>query len=67
MGEHSDKVSGRVKQAAGALVGDEDLKREGEYQEQKGRLKGHVDEAGDKAQDAAEDVKHKIDQAIDKA
>ena len=67
MGEHSDKISGRVKQAAGALTGDEDLKREGEYQEQKGQLKGHVDEVVDKAQDAAEDVKHKIDQAIDKA
>ena len=27
MGEHTDKITGRVKQAAGALTGDADLKR----------------------------------------
>jgi uncharacterized protein YjbJ (UPF0337 family) len=67
MGEHTDKISGRMKQAAGGLTGDEDLKREGEHQEHKGELKGHIDQAVDKAQDAADEVKDKIDDAVDKA
>lgn len=67
MGEQSDKISGRVKQAAGALTGDADLKREGEHQEHKGELKGHIDEAVDKAQDAADEVRDKIEDAVDKA
>ena len=67
MGEHTDKASGHVKQAAGALTGDEDLKREGEHQEHKGELKGHIDEAVDKAQDAADEVKDKIEDAVDNA
>ena len=61
MGEHTDKVTGRVKQAAGALTGDQDLKHEGERQEHKGELKGHIDEAVDKAQDVIEDLKDKAD------
>jgi uncharacterized protein YjbJ (UPF0337 family) len=42
LGEHTDKISGRVKQALGALKGDRDLKREGEHQERKGEVKGHI-------------------------
>src|SRR5665648_286627 len=40
MGEHTDKISGRVKQAVGVLTGDRDLKREGASQEHKGEVKG---------------------------
>ena len=67
MGEHTDKVTGRVKQAAGALTGDADLKREGEHQEHKGELKGHIDEAVDQAQDAADEIGDKVEDAVDKA
>ena len=67
MGEHRDKISGRVKQAVGALTGNHDLKREGEHQEHKGEVKGHIDDAVDKAQDAADDLKDKIESAVDKA
>ena len=49
MGEHTDKIRGRVKQAIGALTGNHDLKREGERQERKGEVKGHIDDAVDKA------------------
>ena len=59
MGEKTDKISGRAKQAAGAVTGDEDLKHEGERQEDKGKLKGNLDEAVDKAQDVIEDLKDK--------
>ena len=50
MGEHTDKISGRVKQAVGVLTGDRDLKREGASQEHKGEVKGRIDDAVDKAQ-----------------
>jgi uncharacterized protein YjbJ (UPF0337 family) len=61
MGEKTDKISGRAKQAAGAVTGDEEIKREGERQEDKGKLKGKLDSAVDKAQDALEDLKDKAD------
>jgi uncharacterized protein YjbJ (UPF0337 family) len=53
MGEHTDKITGRFKQAVGALKGDHDLKHGGERQERKGEVKGHINHAVDKAQDAA--------------
>jgi uncharacterized protein YjbJ (UPF0337 family) len=67
MGEQTDKISGRVKQALGALKGDRHLKGEGEHQERKGEVKGHIDDAVDKAQDAADDLKDKVESAVDKA
>ena len=66
MGEHTDKIRGRVKQAIGALTGNHDLKREGERQERKGEVKGHIDDAVDKAKHAADDVKDTIEEAVDK-
>src|SRR5450759_3147355 len=44
MGEKTDKISGRAKQAVGAVTGDEDTKRKGERQEDKGKLKGKLEE-----------------------
>src|ERR1019366_674731 len=61
MGEKTDRISGRVKQAVGAVTGDEETKREGERQEDKGKLKGKLDSTVDKAQDALEDLKDKVD------
>jgi uncharacterized protein YjbJ (UPF0337 family) len=61
MGEKTDKIGGRAKQAVGAVTGDEDTKRKGERQEDKGKLKGKLDSTVDKAQDALEDLKDKAD------
>lgn len=61
MGEKTDKVSGRAKQAVGSVTGDDETKREGERQEDKGKLKGKLDSAVGKAQDALEDLKDKVD------
>ena len=52
MGEIIDKAKGKIKQAAGALSGDKNLKREGEVDETKGNVKG-----------AVEDVKHAVKDA----
>jgi uncharacterized protein YjbJ (UPF0337 family) len=56
MSGQMDKVSGKVKQAAGDLTDDKDLEREGER-----------DEAAGKAKEKVDDVKDKVDDAIDKA
>jgi uncharacterized protein YjbJ (UPF0337 family) len=63
MGEKTDKITGRAKQTLGALTGDEATTREGERQEDKGKLKGALDSAAGKAEGALEDVKHKIDKS----
>lgn len=40
MGEIIDKVKGKIKQAAGTLVGDKTLEPEGQVDEAKGKVKG---------------------------
>ncbi|MGA2451753.1 MAG: CsbD family protein [Polyangiaceae bacterium] len=52
MGEIIDKVKGKVKQAAGALIGDKKLERAGRRDEAKSKVKG-----------AVEDVKHAVKDA----
>ena len=53
----TDKVTGRVKQAAGDLLGDEDTKRQGAREERKGEVKEEAKEAefeaSEKRQEAA--------------
>jgi uncharacterized protein YjbJ (UPF0337 family) len=61
MGEKTDKISGRAKQAVGAVTGDEETKRKGERQEDKGKLKGKLDSVIGKAEHALEDLKDKAD------
>ena len=48
----TDETKGRVKQAAGDLTGNKDMKREGKIDEMEGKAKNLVDEAGDKVKDA---------------
>ena len=54
MGEKMDQAKGRVKQAAGDLTDDDDLKTEGKVDETTGKVK-------EKANDAVDAVKDKID------
>ena len=48
----TDEAKGRVKEAAGDLTDDDDLKREGKVDRAEGKAKQKVDEAGDKVKDA---------------
>jgi uncharacterized protein YjbJ (UPF0337 family) len=48
----SDELKGRVKEAAGALTGDEKLKREGKADQPAGRIKQKVEKVVDKVKDA---------------
>ena len=59
MGEKTDQVKGRVKEAVGSLTDDKDLKREGrtdrlagEAKEKLGHAKDKVEEVIDKAKDS---------------
>jgi uncharacterized protein YjbJ (UPF0337 family) len=49
-----DDAKGRVKEAAGDLTGDDDLKEEGK-----------LDQAAGKAKDVADSAKDKVDEAIE--
>jgi uncharacterized protein YjbJ (UPF0337 family) len=48
----ADTAKGRVKQAAGDLTGDRDIKREGKVDEAAGKAKEKVGEAADKLKQA---------------
>jgi len=61
MGETIDQAKGRVKQAAGDLTDNDDLKREGKGDELLGKAKGTLDDLRDKAEDALDAVKEKVD------
>ncbi len=55
-----DQAKGKVKQAAGDLTGNDDLKREGKVDETSGNAKGKLEDVKDKAEDAVDAVKDKL-------
>jgi uncharacterized protein YjbJ (UPF0337 family) len=52
----TDKVSGRIKQAAGDLAGDSGLRRQGKQEERKGEAKEELARDQEKADRKAEEV-----------
>lgn len=66
MGENLDQAKGRVKQAAGDLMDDDELKKEGKLDELGGKIKEKVEDVKDKAQDAVDKVKDKVDAVTDR-
>jgi len=46
--DNADELKGRVKEAAGDLTDDDDLKREGKVDQAKGKVKDVVDDVADK-------------------
>jgi uncharacterized protein YjbJ (UPF0337 family) len=48
----TDELKGRVKEAAGALTGDEKLKRKGRVEQAVGKVKQKADKVIDKIKDA---------------
>ena len=47
----TDKIKGRIKEAAGALTGDQDLKTEGQLDQAAADVKEKVEKIVDKAKD----------------
>jgi uncharacterized protein YjbJ (UPF0337 family) len=52
----ADKITGRIKKAAGDLADDASLRREGRQEERKGQAKEELAEAHQKADRKAEEV-----------
>jgi uncharacterized protein YjbJ (UPF0337 family) len=48
MAGEADEAKGRIKEAAGDLTGDRDLKNEGKADKAGGKIKGAVDDVKDK-------------------
>ena len=48
----TDELKGRVKEAAGALTGDDKLKQEGKTDQTVGKIKQNVEKVVDKVKDA---------------
>jgi uncharacterized protein YjbJ (UPF0337 family) len=60
MSGETDQAKGRIKQAAGDLTDNDDLKRKGKADESAGKVKDTVDDAKDKFEDVVDDVKKKL-------
>jgi uncharacterized protein YjbJ (UPF0337 family) len=56
----ADDVKGRAKEAAGAVTGNDDLKREGKTDQAAGKAKDMVGDVKDKAEDVVDKVKDKM-------
>jgi uncharacterized protein YjbJ (UPF0337 family) len=55
-----DETKGRIKEAAGDLTDNDDLKREGKTDRAAASVKGGVEKAADKASDAIDNAKDKL-------
>lgn len=55
-----DDAKGRVKEAAGALIDDDDLKREGKADQAGATVKNKIGETKDKLDDVVDVVKDKL-------
>jgi len=56
MGEKTDQASGRMKEAAGSLTGNDDLKNEGKVERASGEIKEKAGDAVDKVKDTIKKV-----------
>ncbi len=52
-----DEAKGRIKQSAGDLTGDDDLRREGQADEAAGKVKQKVEDAKDWVEDKIDDAR----------
>ena len=60
MGAKTDQILGRAKQGVGAITDDEEMKSEGQVQQDKGEVEGKLDSAADKAHESYEHLKKAI-------
>ncbi len=67
MGGKTDEVKGRIKEAAGALIGNDELRAEGRVDQAFGKSKQAAEEAAGRITKAAEEVVDKAKKAMVKA
>lgn len=61
MSGNTDQAKGRIKQAAGDLTGNDDLKHEGKLDEAAGKAKKFASDAKESVEDAVDNVRKKLD------
>jgi uncharacterized protein YjbJ (UPF0337 family) len=61
MAGEMDKAKGRVKEAAGALTDDDEMKNEGRADQTAGKAKDKVEKAKDWAEDKIDDMRDRVD------
>ena len=64
--EKFDQVKGRVKEAVGSLIGNEDLKAEGRADQRTAETKRTVGNVSEKAKSVVDDAAEKATVAVDK-
>jgi uncharacterized protein YjbJ (UPF0337 family) len=57
MNGKSEEIKGRVKEAAGALTGDDKLRREGKLDQASGKVKQVVEKVVEKSKEVVKDLK----------
>jgi uncharacterized protein YjbJ (UPF0337 family) len=57
MSGKSDEIKGRIKEAAGALTGDDKLRREGKLDQATGKVEQVVEKVVEKTKDVLDDLK----------
>lgn len=57
---NADQIKGRVKEAAGDLTDDDELKAEGKLDKASGKVKEVLEDVKDKAGDVVDDLKEKL-------
>ena len=63
MAVQPDDIKGRIKEAAGALTDNDDLKREGKTDQAAGSVKEGLDKVRDKIEDGIDAIKDRINKA----
>lgn len=66
MAGKTEQVTGRVKEAAGSLIGNEDLESEGKADRAAGEAKEKLGHAKERLEEVIEKVEHKAGEVIDK-
>lgn len=65
MGDKIDEAKGRLKEAAGDLTDDEDLKREGKLDRMGAGVKEKTERVKEKSDEAVDATKERIDELMD--
>ena len=63
---NADDLKGRVKEAAGDLTDNDDLKREGKIDQASGTIKEKIGDAKEKAEDVVDSLKDKAQDLFDR-
>jgi uncharacterized protein YjbJ (UPF0337 family) len=67
MGEKTDQVKGRAKEAVGSITGDKDLESEGKADRRAGEAKEKLGNAKDKLEEVVDTAEGKVEELVDKA